>query len=200
MFAGGGIELAERLIKDEAGFALTDEGDAGAPDLRGLSCRWEPCRSLRGRMLTLLVRSREADRLATHRQIIQALARILGDPADAAAPVRRETLRFVWPPAGLRAEAIATRGRLPWRLRWLYLMLETFLQLLAERFDLSIKDYRPPVYHEELRRNSDHRKVADTLHMVLDCTNAEATAIERYLAALPGAGRIVYGTHGPTGR
>jgi Protein of unknown function (DUF3095) len=195
MFAGGGIELAERLIKEEAGFALEDQGDAGAPDLHGLSCRWEPCRSLRGQMLTLLVRSREADRLATHREIIQALAAILGGAADAAAPVRRETLRFVWPPAGLRAEAIATRGRLPWRLRWLHLMLESFLQLIAERLALSIKDYRPSAYHEELRRNSDHRKVADTLHMVLDCTDAEAAAIERYLAELQAAGRIVYGTH-----
>lgn len=195
MFAGGGVELAERLIKEEAGFALEDRGDAGPPDLNGLSCRWEPYRSLRGQMLTLLVRSREADRLATHREIIHALARILGDATDAAAPVRRENMRFTWPPAGLRAEAIATRGRLPYPLRWLYLMLESFLQLIAERFDLSIKDYRPPVYHEELRRNSDHRKVADTLHMVLDCTDAEAKAILRYLEGLHAAERIVYGTH-----
>jgi Protein of unknown function (DUF3095) len=40
-----------------------------------------------------------------------------------------------------------------------------------------------------------HRKVADTLHMVLDCTDAEAAATERYLESLHGAGRIVYGTH-----
>jgi hypothetical protein len=104
-------------------------------------------------------------------------------------------MRFRWPPAGLRAEAIATRGRLPYPLRWLYLMLESFLQLIAERFDLSIRDYRPAVYHEELRANSDYRKVADTLHMVLDCTGQEAAAIERYLAGLHAEERIVYGTH-----
>jgi Protein of unknown function (DUF3095) len=195
MFAGGGVELAERLIKEEAGFALDDRGDAGAPDLHGLSCRWEPCRSLRGQMLTLLVRSREADRLATHREIIHAIAEVLGDATDAASPIRRENMRFRWPPAGLRAEAIATRGRLPYPLRWLYLMLESFLQLIAERFDLSIRDYRPAVYHEELRANSDYRKVADTLHMVLDCTGQEAAAIERYLAGLHAEERIVYGTH-----
>jgi hypothetical protein len=30
---------------------------------------------------------------------------------------------------------------------------------------------------------------------VLDCTDAEAAAIERYLSGLHGQGRIVYGTH-----
>ena len=82
--------------------------------------------------------------------------------------------------------------------RWLYrvyLNLQTLLQSIAERFDLKIGTYNPPVYREELRRNSDHRKAADTLQMVLDCTPAEIAAIEAYLAELHAAGRIVYGIH-----
>ena len=57
MFAGGGLDLADRLIKDGAGFGIEDEIDPGPPDLNGLSCRWQPFRSLRGHMLTLLVRA-----------------------------------------------------------------------------------------------------------------------------------------------
>jgi hypothetical protein len=53
MFAGGGVAHADRLVKEGAGFSLADDDAVGAPDLEGLSCRWEPCRSLRGRMLTL---------------------------------------------------------------------------------------------------------------------------------------------------
>ena len=194
MFAGGGVALADTLIKEHAGFELADD-DGGAPDLAGLSCRWEPHRSLRGRMLTFLVRARDREGLAVYREIIARLGAILGEASAAAAPILPANTRFRWPPKGLAAEALLTHGRLP---RWLwraYLTLETLLQLIAERLNLKIGTYDPPAYRAELRRNSDHRKAADTLQMVLDCTPAEIAAIEAYLAELHAAGRIVYGTH-----
>jgi hypothetical protein len=104
-------------------------------------------------------------------------------------------MRFAWPPRGLRAEAVATRGRMP---RWLYSLgigAQSWLQALAERFDLKIGAYDAPAYRAEVRRNSDHRKIADTLHMVLDCTAAESAAIEARLADLHAQRRIAYGTH-----
>ena len=195
MFAGGGVELADRLVKGAAGFGLDERDDPAPPDLDGLSCRWEPCRSLHGQMLTLLVRPLAADGLDLQREIVLRLSEILGDAAEAARPVQRANLRFRWPPRRLAAEAALTRGRRPrWRRR-LYLVLESFLQLIAERGAIRIGPYDPPRYHEELRRNSDHRKLADTLHMVLDCSAAEVAAIEVYLEDLHGQGRIVYGTH-----
>jgi hypothetical protein len=193
MFAGGGVELADRLVKDEASFALADEDEAGPPDLEGLSCRWEPYRSLRGRMLTLLVRPLVAQSLSLQQEIIERLAAIVGD--DAGRPVQRANMRFVWPPKGLRAEALATRGRLPYRLRWLGIWLQSFVQAIAERYDLRIGPYDAPAYRTEVQQNSDHRKIADTLHMVLDCTDPEIAAIEARLAQLHATGKIVYGTH-----
>ncbi|HSA79519.1 MAG TPA: DUF3095 domain-containing protein [Geminicoccaceae bacterium] len=195
MFAGGGMELADRLIKDGTGFGLDDHGHQGPPDLEGLSCRWEPYHSLHGRMLSLLVRTLEPDDLALQRQIVARLGEILHEGAEAARPVQPANMRFIWPPKGLAAEAILTQGRRPRALRRVYLMLESFLQAIAERFDLKIGPYDAPAYREELRRNSDHRKLADSLHMVLDCTGTEVAAIEAYLAGLHAAGRIVYGIH-----
>jgi hypothetical protein len=195
MFAGGGLELADRLVKEGAGFALDDDVDPGPPDLNGLSCRWQPFQSMRGQMLTLLVRAREADSLPLQQEIIEALRRILDETPGPAAPVQPANMRFVWPPAGLEAEARLTRGRGSlWRRRaWLY--FESFLQSMAERFDLRIGPYNAPVYRDELRRNSDYRKVADTLHMVLDCTAEQVAQIENYLKGLRSQGRIVYGLH-----
>jgi Protein of unknown function (DUF3095) len=192
MFAGGGLELADRLIKSDPAFALEQRDDPAPPDLHGLSCRWEPYRSLRGHMLTLLVRPLEEEALALQREILHELAAILG---DAPTPIRRENMRFVWPPRGLRAEALAVRGRVPYPLYWLGIWAQSWLQALAERFDLRIGPYHAPAYRAELQRNSDHRKVADTLHMVLDCTEAESAAIEAYLADLRAHGRIAYGAH-----
>jgi Protein of unknown function (DUF3095) len=195
MFAGGGLELADRLIKSDPVFALGELDDPESPDLHGLSCRWEPYRSLRGHMLTLLVRPLEADALALQREIIRELATIFGGAPGSASPIQAENMRFVWPPRGLRAEATAVRGRVPYRLYWLAIWAQAWLQALAERFDLRIGAYDAPAYRAELQRNSDHRKVADTLHMVLDCTEAEIAAIEAYLADLHARGRIAYGTH-----
>jgi hypothetical protein len=193
MFAGGGLELADRLIKEGADFALDDEVDPGPPDLDGLSCRWQPFQSLRGHMLTLLVRAREVDSLPLQQEIIEALGRILDEAPAWGAPVQPANMRFVWPPAGLEAEARLTRGRAPlWRRRaWLY--FESFFQSVAERFDLRIGPYNAPVYREELRRNSDYRKVADTLHMLVDCTAEQSVRIETYLEGLRAQGRIAYG-------
>jgi hypothetical protein len=195
MFAGGGLELADRLIKGGAEFALEEQDDPEPPDLHGLSCRWEPYRSTRGHMLTLLVRPLQADALALQRDILRQLADILGDAPGAARPVRPDNMRFVWPPRGLRAEALAVHGRVPYPLYRLGIGLQSWLQALAERFDLKIGAYDAPAYRAEVQRNSDHRKIADTLHMVLDCTEAESAAIEAYLAGLHADRRIAYGTH-----
>jgi hypothetical protein len=195
MFAGGALQLADRLIKDGEGFGLEKEIDPGPPDLSGLSCRWQPLESLRGEMLTLLVRVREVDGLPLQQEIIEVLRRILEEAPERAVPVQPANMRFVWPPAGLEAEAKLTRGRTSlWRRR-AWLRFESLLQSVAERFDLRIGPYNAPVYHEELRRNSDYRKVADTLHMVLDCTAEQIVRIEEYLGGLRAQGRIVYGLH-----
>lgn len=195
MFAGGGIVLADHLVKNEQAFAIDVGDDEAMPDLEGLSCRWQPFRAERGVMLTLLVRSLEADAGPVEREVLDTLETILGGAVPRAAPVTRRNMRFVWPPAGLEAEARLVRGRIPlWRRRlWLY--VETFMQRVADRFDLHIGPYDAPTYRDELRRNSDYRKVADTLHMVLDCTPEESSAIRACLADRHDKGRLVFGLH-----
>jgi hypothetical protein len=197
MFAGGGVELAERLIKqaDPAAYELEVEGEPGPPDLHGLSCRWEPHRARRGRMLTLLVKSLGAEDQRHYARIIRAISEIVGADGEAAQPVLPADQPFVWPSPGLRAEAMLSGTGLRALRRWLRLAPEALLQLVAERFGLRIGAYDPPAYREELRRNSDHRKLADTLHMVLDCSGEEAAAIEADLAARHARGEIVYGLH-----
>jgi Protein of unknown function (DUF3095) len=146
-------------------------------------------------MLALLVRAREVDSLPLQQEIIETLRHILEETMERAAPAQRANLGFVWPPAGLEVEAKLTCGRASlWRRRaWLY--FESLLQALAEHFDLRIGAYNAPVYREEVLRNSDYRMVADTLRMVLDCTDEQIVQIESYLEGLRAQGRIAYGLH-----
>ena len=145
-------------------------------------------------MLTLLVRPLEADALALQREILRALAAIVDETSGAVGPIRAETCASSGRRAGCAPEAIAVRGRVPYALYWLGIWAQSWLQALAQRFDLRIGAYDAPAYRAQLQRNSDHRKITDTLHMVLDCTAAESVAIEAYLAELHARGRIAYGT------
>ena len=55
LFTGGGVELAESLLKDgaqETGIRFEiNAADAAEPDLSGLSCRWEPLTARNGVMM-----------------------------------------------------------------------------------------------------------------------------------------------------
>ena len=198
MFAGGGLELADSLIKTDPAFTLEEQDDPAPPDLHGLSCRWEPYRSLRGHMLTLLVSPLEADALALQREILRELAAIMAATPGAAGPIRPQNMRFVWPPRGLRAEAIARRGGVPYPLYWLGIWAQSWLQALAERFDLRIGAYDAPAYRAEVQRNSDHRKFTDTLRMVLDCTRCRERR-DRELSCGSACARADRVRHAPGG-
>ena len=147
-------------------------------------------------MLTLLVRPLEADALALQREILRALAAIVDETSGAVGPIRAENMRFVWPPRGLRAE-----GRSPCAAESPMLCTGSAsgrsrgCRRSRSASISGIGAYDAPAYRAQLQRNSDHRKITDTLHMVLDCTAAESVAIEAYLAELHARGRIAYGTH-----
>lgn len=59
MFAGSGFAVAERWVKDpEQGvrFAVSAEGDDSV-DFEGFECRWQPVKSRRGSIVSLLVQA-----------------------------------------------------------------------------------------------------------------------------------------------
>jgi hypothetical protein len=201
MFDGGGLALADKMIKDDdgsKGYRIDDDIPDEAPDLEGLSCRWEPLSTQRGRMLTILVQSLNAgreDQSRAYQTVLAELVQILGPNFHNSRPVTEKNMRFRWPPRGLRAEAITSRGDRPYFRRLMFLYWQSFLQFLLETFDLSGGGYDAPEYRKELRANSDYRRFDDTLRMVLDCTVEEVRQVEACLERLHQDGLIAYGTH-----
>ena len=202
LFGGGGVDLAESLVKDakddDPYCIRPGKGEAGEVDLSGLSCRWEPLRARGGVMLSILVQAPAASpdgADAVYGIVLKELSAIIGGAVDAGNPVADETLRFRWPPRGLEMEARAlVPGGLLWPMR-MKLLLESFLQGLANRFDLKIGPMDAKKYRGELRLNADFRRFDDTLRMVVDCTPDQAKAIEACLAELRGGEGIAYGVH-----
>lgn len=201
LFAGTGIELADRLIKSDAGGAAGYSIVAAAtpePDLSGLSCRWEPLRATRGRMVSLLVRAREPDAAAAaalYGMLVDDIDMILGADPFAGRPVRADNLRFRWPPRGLAIEAKLTKGAQSlWRRR-LAIACECLVQWCLERFDLSAGSYDAPTYREEMQANTDARRFDGMLRMVVDCTGDELGRLRAMLDDRHARGEIDYGMH-----
>jgi len=200
MFAGGGIERAEALLKQEDGadYRLAPDETASAPDLEGLSCRWEPLRPRNGRMLSLIVQATAEEPAIQTRTLANVLARItsiLGHELPDSAPASAESMRFHWPPRGLQLEARATAGERPYWRRYLAVLTSSAIQWCCERFSWRAGEYDPAVYRHELRANTDYRKFDGTLRTVLDVTADQAAAIEASLETDWQAGRLLFGSH-----
>jgi hypothetical protein len=199
MFDGGGVELADRLIKEDvlaATFAVPDFELPGRPDLTGLSCRWEPLRSQQGSILCVLVRPLAEDPAARRAMLARVLAGftdVLGAGLAGASPVTARAMRFRWPPRGLLAEARATRGAKSLLRRYAEVLVGSFSQLILERLDLKGGAYDAPVYRRQLRANSDHCRFDDVLRLVLDCSAPQIRQLETLLEGLHRDAEIDYG-------
>lgn len=198
LFNGGGLELAEALTKrDESDITFTGRmDDRVTPDLSGLSCRWEPLHTRKGIILTLLIHAtgagwRENDR--TYSDIAHAIGDIVGHGRLSGSPVHRENMIEVWPPSGLRREALAQPGALGVSGKFIWLHFETLMVRIANKFNIPIGTYRPRAYHAGMRRNADYRKFDDMLRMVIDCSPKQHDAIIALLENYAARGKIVFG-------
>lgn len=188
MISGGGIDHAESLAKsDGSGFAIAESNTASEPDLTGLSCRWQPLKTTNGVMLSIIVRARHdsASLGPAYRDLYERVQRAT---AHDLCPVAISSLRMHWPPRGLwleRSFGNSTRK----------IAMQSFFQYLSAATGLTIGGYNGKAYAESLPAHSDYRKFADSLRMVIDCSDAEAGAIESILSESQRAGAIDFGLH-----
>jgi hypothetical protein len=201
MFSGGGIAMAETILKDPdrvAPYRLREKGGDGATVLDGLSCRWEPVPAENGHIVTLMLRPEDGSPEALA-GLITDLDRLLENDFSGAvpgsAPVRRTSLRFRFPPSGLLREARtlgAARGF------WRVLSRATFEAMafvVAVALRRRVGPLEPERYLDEVVRNTDFRKFDDTLRLVLDLNEVQRDALESYLRKGEADGRLVYGMH-----
>lgn len=201
MFAGGGVELADRLIKADsdgaAGYALSTDV-AGMPNLEGLSCRWEPLNSTRGRMVSLLLRATDKDLsvcAGIYREALAGIRAIMSADSQGGKPIRPANMRFRWPPRGLAIEAALTRNTATRGRKFFGIFVQSFIQWILEKFDLSAGGYNAPIYREELRANTDYQRFDGTLRIILDCNELEFQRLSAMLEEMHRDGKILYGLH-----
>ena len=199
MFGGGGAELADKLVKADSRaerYAVQDYELPGLPDLTGLSCRWEAMPTQKGRILCLLIKP-QAQSFQGKQKILSAflekLTQVLGTELSQASPINSKSLKFSWPPKGLAAEAKATRAGKSYFRRFLEISINSFSQLVMERFQVAAGGYNPKVYSTEMQTNSDYCKFDDVLRMVLDCTPQQVADIRIILDKMHATGDVDFG-------
>jgi hypothetical protein len=197
MILGNGLAIADRILKDPEAvdpFAVAT-GKTALPPLDGLSCRWEPLPARNGHIVSLILKPTGRRPM---QDLMKDMAAKLGfNPLTDDAGTRladKSRLRFRFPPSGLRYEVRlgyageALRG-------WLQCVAESVVFVISYYTGWRIGPFDPKRYFKELSLNTDHRKVGDSLQLVLDLTPEQLAAVDSHLAEIYEAGEASYGLH-----
>jgi hypothetical protein len=197
VFLGGGVSLLEKSIKGKGSALLQaaslvpeELDDGGEIDLTGLSCRWADLKSTHGKMLSLIVIA-APDVLRDVYDSVQQIA--AGNPTSR--PVRMDTLRSAWPPAGYLLEARARHksGPLPFTIG--KILLEALIAHISIKSSRSIGLFDPMRYKAEIVTNTDFCRYDDMLFFVMDCRTTAIPEVANYLEKLAHNGDLRFGLH-----
>lgn len=195
MFSGGGLEWAEGAMR-RGSFAVAPARPGVRPDLSGLSCRFEEMPAARGLVLSLLAVPTGGADPGAFRAAIEDIVALIAKSPDMSMPVPPAGPRLRWPSAGVELEARTARNaRMPLFLRRSGVLARTFLYYLILHYEIPVGSFIPATYLQQVVENSDFRKFADGLRMILDCTPDLADEIEKRLEIAAAAGTVRYGLH-----
>ncbi len=203
IFSGGGLECAERLIKDPtagAEFKIAEESRRPEADFSGLECRWQNVPSPHGEILTLIVQATgvtTVEKNATYREVIQKIGTIYG--ADAMClPVRAEDLSATLSEKTLSGESrIRSFGKGRWyRIGyWFKIRYGVIAGWYLMKFNRTTATTRWGDYKSQLAANTDFKKFDDKLRQVLSGTPDQRIQMEAFLREKLRRRELVFGIH-----
>jgi hypothetical protein len=192
LMRGGGLSWAETQIKKNPDqHTLNDTNQGVVSQLQGLSCRWQPLKSQKGHILSILIKpvNKESHVLE---DILAKLGGIFGGDFELARPVDQQVMKYksLWQVFKTEAgyEYSWLSGTAFKRLFEVVLSIWAFRLRLPAPFDAK-------GYEAQIPSHSDYRKFDDMLRMVLDCSPVQIQKIESYLQSLYEKKQIFYGLH-----
>lgn len=191
LFAGGGLDWAERQLKDGA-IDIDLAGDPRDADLSGMSCQWGAMKSRRGTIMSIVVRpgaKADPDRFAA---LVSKVVQ-LTEEGGSASPVPPDGPPANWPSEGIDLDALAHRRGGSLFLRKIKTVIAAAIAQMLFKTDLRVGVFKPQTYRREVAENSDFRKFDDGLMMTVDCTQAVRSSVEAALMEAEKAGLAVYG-------
>lgn len=193
VFHGGGVELLEHSIKGRGDDSLgvlaeiaAERDDGEPPDLTGLSCRWAPIKSAHGKMVSLVIKTRD------HGAIHAELARIAGIAGLHA--ISAGALKARWPPKGLMREVRARRGKKSLPVVFVKVALGTLLAFVFFKYRIKAGGFDPNRYISEIADVAiDFARSDDNLYMVFDCPENRIESVRAFLTERAAKGELRFG-------
>ena len=189
---GGGLSWADTKIKsDSEKYCLSDESVGAIEELTDLSCRWQPLKSRKGRILSILVRPVSND-LHIFTEVLDRLAEILGGDVQHSNPANVDTMTYKSYWQTFKTEFKYHRD---------HLRKSYYTRLFWSAFSTwSIKGNRTSPfdaqrYVKQIPSHSDFRKFDDMLRLVIDCDPDQVQKIRAYLEALYREEKVFFGIH-----
>jgi len=190
MLRGDGVPLAERLIKQHRDQYEARSRNTTDADLTGLSCRWKPIASRRGRILTLVIEAR-VEPQQTMQLVLDRFAALFPDGIEKLNPAVAEFGQYKSMWACLKDE---------WRyhssvfsIGFLKRAIEIIPACLIFNLPIALPQFKQ--YVNAVGAHSDFRKFDNMLRMVIDCSHEQVQAVKDSLERLHANGKIFFGTH-----
>ncbi|WP_017446541.1 DUF3095 domain-containing protein [Gayadomonas joobiniege] len=203
MFSGGGLDYAERLVKQQArqgtsdaNFVIDEQSMLQTNCFDGFECRWNRIKSPHEEVIALLVKVRaEHDANVVYSELNEAISRTYGDDNNHH-PLREDALRLTLSLQRLYLEGHIKSAHQKWFIRFLHLCkllcISLFGRLLmASGITAFGCDWSK--YKKRLMLNTDFKKYDDVLRMVISGTKSQRLALLKALQSLHEQRKIYYG-------
>ncbi len=192
LFRGGGLALAEKIVKQDGAKYDIPQMPADAVDLSGLSCRWHEIPNKHGFILSLLVKARSDNAKQVYVELIAKLTSIFKGVLSDANPVNPSLMTYRSVGQSNRHEKRLEQGFFAW--------IKTRFEIVAAAIIFKLKlipqwMFHSKAYLQAIRSHSDYRKFDDMFRMILDCSPEQVMELSEFLDAAHQRGDLWYGIH-----
>lgn len=185
---GEGVNQAEVWIKQSREKYEVFDNSLNEADLSGLTCRWKPIPSKRGRIFTLIVSSRKGD--SVYKKILTQMETFFPEGLDSLNPAITEfgSYKSIWQCMKDEIKYLPSVFRINFFKRF----LEIIPAVVLFKYKIPIPSIEK--YSKSMQSHSDFRKFDNMLRMVIDCTTDQADKINKLFSKMYNEGDIYYGT------
>ncbi len=190
LMRGEGIQAAEYLIKNHPSQYEYETQLKAEADLTGLTCRWKPIPSRKGKIFTLIIQSRKNE-LRIFEKVIKDLKLIFPDGLDSYNPADYQNGKYKSILENIKSEIRFYKN--PFNLSFIKRILEIIPAFLIFNFKLNIAGAQE--YVRATKSHSDFIKFDNTLRMVIDCDEMKISQVKSLLSEMYQRREIFFGTH-----
>lgn len=189
---GGGVTVAEEKIKKNSEGYEFARPSTKTVDLGGLSCRWQPIPSQKGRVLSLLVIARPG-KSEVYREVLDRLDAIYDGDMETANPIALSQMQY-------RSLGECLRDERRYHESWF--SPGYFLRAVGIFYSIAVFKMKVPAvffdakkYVRTIPAHSDYRKFDDALRMIVDCSDMQVVEIRSLLSRMYEQGDLFFGIH-----